>query len=313
MPTALVTGITGQDGWYLGDLLVARGYAVVGVARRESEVPQGVTLQLVDARDGDAMLGVLRAHQPDEVYHLAADSSVVKSWENAEAATQAVVEGTRVVLDACAKAAPSARLVVASSCEVFGGQVTSPQHEDLELRPVSPYGKGKALSLELIRERRRQGAHVSAAILYNHESPRRPPEFLSRKVTRGAALIAAGRETSLRLGSLEARRDWGFAGDYAQAMWRMSQQPEGDDFVIGTGVAHSVAELCAVAFAAVGLDYRHHVESDPAFVRAVDPVSLVANREKARRVLDWTPVTSFETMITAMVQADVARLSSSEG
>lgn len=311
MPTALITGITGQDGRYLTAQLLARGYRVVGIARHPPAHPLEREVHVVstDVRDRHAFEAVLAEAHPDELYHLAADTSVLRSWDDPTAAEEAVFDGTAAVLGAWQAAAPGCRLVVASSCEVFADSAVSPQDESTPLAASSPYGRGKLRALELVRRvRLESGAHLSAAILYNHESPLRSPGFLSRKVTMGVAEIAAGRAEPLVLGTLTTRRDWGFAGDYTDAMWRMLQQPEGGDVVIGTGVAHTVGELCEVAFAAAGLDWRQHVVSDPALVRRVDSSHLVANPELARTRLGWTATTSFEAMLGAMVQADIARL-----
>jgi GDPmannose 4,6-dehydratase len=311
MPTALITGITGQDGRYLASQLRERGYRVIGLARRPSDDPMllGVEVLSADVRDRAALSTVLAQCTPDEIYHLAADSSVHRSWDEPELAEQGVLDGTASVIEGWRADAPLARLLVASSCEVFGGTSVSPQDEATPLVASSPYGRGKVRALELVRRIRQESdGHVSAAILYNHESPLRSPAFLSRRVSMAVAGIAAGSPDPLVLGSLTSRRDWGFAGDYTQAMWRMLQQPLGDDFVIGTGVTHSVEELCAVAFAAAGLDWRRHVVSDPARVRRVDSTHLVANPAAARDRLGWVATTSFEAMIGAMVAADIERL-----
>lgn len=309
MPGALITGVTGQDGWYLGELLVARGYRVAGIARRIGEVPHGVSLTPGDVRDEHVLRACLRDVRPDEVYHLAAESSVVKSWSDPDASEAAVLNGTRVLLDACRAEVPHARVVVASSSEVFAATDATPQNEATPLAPQSPYGRGKAKAVELVRSRRASGEHLSVAILYNHESPRRSTDFLSRKVTRGVAAIARGLATELTLGALDAQRDWGFAGDYVDALWRMTQQPSGSDYVIGSGVSRSVWDLCETAFAVVNLEARDFVRSDPAIVRAVDPGNLVADAAKAHRLLGWVPQTSFAAMIRDMVDADLARLS----
>lgn len=306
--TALITGVTGQDGWYLSQLLLGKGYRVVGTARRQREVPHGVELSLVDVTQPEALTSLLHAVRPAEVYHLAADSSVELSWENPVGAERAVVDATRHVIDACARLPSAPHVVVASSCDVFGGQSDWPQRESTPLKPLSPYGKGKAAALELVRLRRREGQSVSAAILYNHESPRRPERFISRKVSLGAASIATGRAKQLALGTMDVRRDWGFAGDYVEAMWRMAQREVPDDYVIGTGAPHTVGDLCEAAFSSVGLDYREFVVTDPQFVRPVDPGSLVADPALARRVLDWVSRVSFADMIAEMVAADMARV-----
>lgn len=312
MKRALITGITGQDGWYLGTSLVQAGYQVVGVARRPGDVPAGVGLVQGDVRDPVVLDEVVQQVRPDEIYHLAADSSVVRSWDAPDDAVRALVEGTERMIACATRHAPDAHLVLAGSCEVFGHSPVVPQTEDTPLAPVSPYGKGKALALTFAREARARGARVSVAILYNHESPRRPAAFLSRKVTLGAARIAAGQESTLTLGSLEARRDWSHAADVADALWRMGCAPEPGDFVVGSGVLRSVAELCDAAFTSLGLDFARYVVSDPALVRAVDPSSLTADTARARARLGWSPRIPFATMIAEMVAADVGRLSRGE-
>ncbi len=313
MPSAFITGITGQDGWYLASRLVAAGYSVHGIARREAAVPVGARLHQADVRDASTLRAVLELSRPDEVYHLAAESSVERSWEAPERARQEHRDGLHAVLRAVLDLSPEARIVVASSSEIFARSPTVPQDERTVLAPASPYGAGKVAALELLRAVRDEtGAHVSAAILYNHESRRRPLRFLSRKVTAGAAAIALGRATSLQLGNLESRRDWGYAPDYVDAMCRMAQHTRGDDYVIGTGVSRTVRELCEVAFRAAKLDYEDHVVSDPSLIRDADPVTLVADSGHARRVLGWSPTIPFEAMIAAMVTADIARLRAGE-
>jgi GDPmannose 4,6-dehydratase len=309
MPSALITGVTGQDGRYLADLLLTAGYQVIGCSRRTPDEPLGggVEFHACDVRDADALADLVRRATPDEIYHLAADSSVQGSWADPEGAEHALVEGTRVLLDA-ARLAPNARIVLAGSSEIFAGARESPQRETTPVAPISPYGRGKAASRALAERQRRDGQHVSVAILYNHESPRRPPRFITRKVTIGVARIALGLDQELRLGNLDARRDWGFAGDYVDALWRMARADSPDDYVIGTGVSRSVRELCAVAFAAAGLDAGTRVVSDPTLVRAVDAASMVADPSRARERLGWAPRTAFETMIGDMVAADLARL-----
>jgi GDPmannose 4,6-dehydratase len=314
--TALVTGVTGQDGRYLAELLLAKGYRVTGTARHApaEPLPPGIEVRLVDSRDVGAMSGLLSELQPAEVYHLAAESSVARSWDHPAGAERAAEAGAAGLLGAVEQRAPRARVVLAGSSEVFGAATESPQNEATPVRPATPYGRGKAAALAAGREARsRRGLHVGTAILYNHESPRRPPSFVSRKVTMAVAAIAGGRARELRLGNLESVRDWGFAGDYVEAMWEMLQADTPDDYVIGTGIARTVRELCETAFATVDLDYRDHVVSDAALFRPVDPAALVADASHARARLRWAPRTPFAEMIREMVDADVARLRRGEG
>lgn len=306
---ALITGITGQDGSYLAELLLGNGYRVIGIARG---VPAAaVSIPNVEYRAGDVsqpgvIARLIREVAPDEIYHLASESSVTRMWDDASATTGSVAAVT-YLLDA-ARHAPSVRVLLASSSEIFGVPVTVPQNEDTPPAPLSPYGAAKAFALWMGRAyRRTYSLAVSSAILFNHESPRRPATFVTRKITRGIADIVAGRATELHLGNLDARRDWGFAGDYAGAMWRMLQVDPPDDFVIGTGVSHSVREFCEIAFSAAGLDYRDHVVSDSALLRPVDAQTLVADPAKARERLGWSATTDFESMVRAMVAADLER------
>ncbi|MGQ0648734.1 MAG: GDP-mannose 4,6-dehydratase [Gemmatimonadaceae bacterium] len=308
--TALITGVTGQDGRYLSALLLDKGYRVVGIARRlpEEPLPAEVDLRLVDVRDAEAMGRLVAGVGAAEVYHLAAESSVEQSWhdpahaEHARAAVEAVLGSVH-------RGVSSPRVVLACSSEVFGAPVGSPQNEQTSAAPLSPYGAGKAAVLAAGREARvRDHLHVSSAILYNHESPRRPPRFVTRKVTQAVAAIAAGRQREVRLGNLAAVRDWGFAGDYVEAMWRMLQSDTADDYVIGTGVARTVEELCGTAFETLHLDYRDYTVSDPALFRPIDPIALVADASLARARLGWVPRKPFAEMIREMVHADVARL-----
>ncbi|MCC6317734.1 MAG: GDP-mannose 4,6-dehydratase [Gemmatimonadaceae bacterium] len=308
MTTALITGVTGQDGRYLADALVTRGYRVVGVARRvpRDPLPPQVDLRSMDVSDEQALTALLQEARPDEIYHLAAETSVERSWDDPASARASAQAGVTGLLEQARCWAPASRIFVATSSEIFSGATETPQDEQTPLAPGSPYGEGKAAVLAAVRRARAEfGQHVSAGILYTHESPRRPPRFLARKVTQAVASIAAGRARELRLGNLEARRDWGFAGDYVDAMWRMLQAPSPDDYVIGTGVTRRVVELCDVAFGRVGLDYREYVVSDPTLFRPVDSATLVANPARARRQLGWAATTSFEDMIGAMVDADL--------
>ncbi len=308
--SALITGVTGQDGAYLAELLLGKGYHVVGISRR-APAGENVVAQ-VDYRTGDVSTpGVASAliHEirPDEIYHLAGESSPARMWEDPGAAP-ASVAAVSYLLDAVRRM-PTARVLLASSSEVFGLPDAAPQNESTPVAPLSPYGAAKAFAFSMARaHRRRARLGVSCARLYNHESPRRPPTFVTRKITRGVADIVAGRATTLSLGALDARRDWGFAGDYVDAMWRMVQRDiPPDDFVIGTGISHSVREFCEAAFGTAGLDYRDHVVVDPALLRPIDARTLVADPSKARERLGWSAITGFEAMVRAMVSADLER------
>ena len=311
MAVALITGIGGQDGPYLADVLHAAGTEVWGLTS-SGRIP--LTLPFVRAappanvRDQDALERAVAAARPDEVYHLAARSSVVESWDDPAATGDVTGLGTARLLEAVRREAPSARVFVASSSEVFGEPERAPQDEATPIRPVSPYGAAKAYAHHLARiHRRRYGLHVAVGILYNHESPRRPPTFVTRKITRGAVAIARGDQRELRLGNLEARRDWGFAGDYARAMRLVLAHPIPEEFVIATGETHTVREWCQLAFARIGLDYREHVVSDPALWRPAEPVPLVGDSSKARDVLGWAPTVSFEQLVERMVDAEMGK------
>jgi GDPmannose 4,6-dehydratase len=304
---ALITGITGQDGSYLAELLRSKGYYVVGVSRHTPEARQaiaGVEYRTGDVSQPAVVEGLIREITPDEIYHLASESTVARMWEDPAAASGATA-AVALLLDAVRRG-PASRVLLASSSEIYGMPQSTPQNEDTPTAPVSPYGATKAFAIWMGRAYRttyRTG--VSSAILFNHESPRRPATFVTRKITRGVADIVAGRATELRLGDLDARRDWGFAGDYVDAMWRMLQAPEPEDFVIGTGVSHSVREFCEVAFSAVDLDYRDYVVQDAALMRPADARTLVADPSRARDRLGWSAATPFTTMVQAMVVADL--------
>lgn len=315
--TALVTGISGQDGSYLAELLLSHGYRVVGMSRRGASgdhwriahlLPH-VELVAVDLRDAPAVQEVVERLAPHEVYHLAAASRVDTSWERPMEALIANAGSTVNLMEAVRRSAPAARMVVASSCEIFGRPERWPQSEETPIAPVSPYGVSKAAAYWLACNYRESHAlHVSSAILYNHESPRRGPEFVTRKISRAAARIAAGLERTLTLGNLEGRRDWGFAGDYVDAMWRMMQLDRPRDLVVGTGASHSVREFCECAFGAVGLDYRQHVVADESLFRPVDTTSLVADARLARELLGWRPRVAFKALVEMMVSADLERV-----
>ncbi len=316
MPTALITGITGQDGSYLAELLLEKGYRVVGVVRRSSTTPYERIAHLVDRielvsadlLDQHSLVDAVAASNPDEVYNLAAQSFVQTSWTQPVLTGEFTGLGVTRMLEAVRKAAPRARFYQASSSEMFGKVVESPQRETTPFYPRSPYGVAKVYGHWItVNYRESYGMYAVSGILFNHESPRRGLEFVTRKVTDAAARIKLGLAREVRLGNLDARRDWGFAGDYVEAMWRMLQQDAPEDYVIGTGRTWSVRELCEIAFGAVGLDYREHVVQDERFFRPAEVDLLVADASKARSKLGWTPRVSFRELIEMMVEADLAR------
>src|ERR687885_12834 len=290
MPTALITGITGQDGSYLAELLLSKGYDVVGVVRRSSTTPyeriahlvDRVQLVSADLLDQTSLTDVVTACRPDEIYNLAAQSFVQTSWSQPVLTGEFTALGVTRMLEALKKAAPEARFYQASSSEMFGKVVESPQRETTPFYPRSPYGVAKVYGHWItVNYRESFGMYAASGILFNHESPRRGLEFVTRKVTDGVARIKLGLQSELRLGNLEARRDWGFAGDYVEAMWLMLQQDEPDDYVVGTGHTCSVRDLCETAFGVVDLDYRDYVVQDPRFFRPAEVDLLVANPLKA--------------------------------
>jgi len=316
-PRALITGVAGQDGSYLAELLLAKGYDVWGIVRTAPAGPlpnlaaiqDRLTLVVGDLREPTTLPAALDRCRPRELYHLAADTFVPASWEDPAQTVRTIALGTTELLETLRRDHPAVRLFNASTSEVFGAAEESPQNETTPWRPVNPYGIAKLhAQLSVAAHRERYGLHASSGILYNHESPRRPERFLPRKVARGAAAIKLGLETELALGDLDARRDWGFAGDYVEAMWLMLQQDGADDYVIATGTPRTVGELVATAFAHVGLDPDAHVRVDPAFVRAPDPVARVGDPGKAAAILGWRPRTRFEDWIGAMVDADLRAL-----
>lgn len=319
MRTALISGVGGQDGSYLAELLLSHGYRVVGTSRRARDAGhwriEHLLTQLdlipLDLGDAEEVRRVVARFAPDEVYHLAAASRVDTSWEHPLEALSANAGSTVHLMEALRREAPAARMVVASSCEIFGRPERWPQAEDTPIAPVSPYGVSKAAAFWLATNYRESHAlHVSSAVLYNHDSPRRGSEFVTRKISRAVARIAAGVERTLVLGNLEGRRDWGFAGDYAEAMWRMLQQERPRDLVIGTGASHSVREFCEHAFEVVGLDYRAHVVADASLFRPADTTSLVADARLARELLGWRPRVAFPALVEMMVSADLERVRS---
>ncbi|HEV8449363.1 MAG TPA: GDP-mannose 4,6-dehydratase [Gemmatimonadaceae bacterium] len=316
MPTALITGVTGQDGSYLAEFLLAKGYRVVGVVRRSSTTPyerighlvDKLELVSADLLDQTSLTDVVAEHHPDEIYNLAAQSFVQTSWSQPVLTGEFTALGVTRMLEAMKKAAPTARFYQASSSEMFGKVVESPQRETTPFYPRSPYGVAKVYGHWItVNYRESFGLYAVSGILFNHESPRRGLEFVTRKVTDGAARIKLGLTKELRLGNLDSRRDWGFAGDYVDAMWRMLQQDDPDDYVIGTGHTCSVRDLCDAAFGAVGLDYRKYVVQDPRFIRPAEVDLLVADASKAARQLDWSPKVTFNELVRMMVEADLKR------
>jgi GDPmannose 4,6-dehydratase len=322
MPTALITGITGQDGLYLAELLLSKGYDVHGVIRGQNNpkrdlvealLPE-VTLHNGDLTDMSSLLRALRDSDPDEVYNLGAVSFVAYSWENAALTTDVTAKGVLTLLEAlrlhCGDDLRRVRFYQASSSEMFGKVQESPQHERTLLWPRSPYGVGKVFGHYMtINYRESYGMHASSGILFNHESPRRGPEFVTRKISQAVAGISLGRTKELVLGNLDAQRDWGFAGDYVDAMWRMLQQPEPDDYVIATGETHSIREFVDAAFRHVGIDdWDGYVRQDPRFMRPAEVDQLVGDASKAREVLGWEPTVRFPELVAMMVDADIAAL-----
>jgi GDPmannose 4,6-dehydratase len=314
--TALITGITGQDGSYLAELLLEQGYRVVGMTRRSSTAANeriahlADRLELVqgDVLDQASLVSAIRDVGPNEVYNLAAQSFVPTSWNQPVLTGEFTGLGVTRMLEAVRQIDPAIRFYQASSSEMFGKVREVPQTELTPFHPRSPYGVAKAYGHFLtVNYRESYGLYAVSGILFNHESPRRGIEFVSRKVTDGAARIALGLASELPMGNLDAERDWGFAGDYVRAMWLMLQPPEASDYVIATGVAHSVRELCRIAFERVGLDYEHHVTVDPRLYRPAEVDHLRGDATKARTVLGWEPIVAFADLIASMVDADVGR------
>jgi GDP-mannose 4,6-dehydratase len=314
--TALITGITGQDGSYLAELLLEKGYRVVGMTRRSSTASEERIEHLAgrievlqgDLLDEASLVSAIRDAQPQEVYNLAAQSFVPTSWNQPVLTGEFTGLGVTRMLEAIRQVDPSIRFYQASSSEMFGKVREVPQTELTPFHPRSPYGVAKAYGHFLtVNYRESYDLFAVSGILFNHESPRRGLEFVTRKVTDGVARIALGLATELPMGNLDAERDWGFAGDYVRAMWLMLQQPEPGDYVIATGVSHSVREMCRIAFARVGLDYERYVRSDPALHRPAEVDHLRGDPTKARTVLGWEPSVGFEELINMMVDADLAR------
>jgi GDPmannose 4,6-dehydratase len=313
MPTALITGITGQDGSYLAEFLLAKGYEVHGIIRRASTFNTGridhafsrLHLHHGDVCDGTAMSRIVRNVQPDEVYNLAAQSHVRVSFDQPTYTADATGLGCLRMLEAIRDHAPQARFYQASSSEMFGS-AWPPQREDTPFRPRSPYACSKAFAHYCtINYREAYGLHACCGILFNHESPRRGETFVTRKITRAVGRIVHGMQEKLYLGNLDARRDWGFAGDYVEAMWQMLQRQTPREFVIATGETHTVREFCELAFAHAGLDYRDHVEIDPRYYRPAEVDVLLGDADDAKQALGWEPRTTFAELVEMMVDADV--------
>jgi len=313
----LITGVTGQDGSYLAELLLDKGYQVAGMVRRSSTVSFERIAHLMDRMEfvsGDlldqlSMVEALRSFEPEEVYNLAAQSFVQTSFSQPVLTGETTALGVTRLLDAVRLVDPSIRYYQASSSEMFGKVAEVPQTETTPFHPRSPYGVAKVYGHWItINYRESYGLHASSGMLFNHESPRRGLEFVTRKISHGAARIALGQESELRLGNLDAKRDWGFAGDYVEAMWRMLQQDEPGDFVVCTGETHSVREFCQVAFGHLGLDWEAHVVVDEEFIRPAEVDLLVGDASRAAKVLGWSPTVDFEGLVTMMVDADMALL-----
>ena len=314
---ALITGITGQDGSYLAELLLAKGYEVIGMVRRSSTVNFGriekiqeqITLVQGDLLDQTSLIDIMRECQPDEIYNLAAQSFVPISWKQPVLTGEFTALGVTRMLEAMRATVPGARFYQASSSEMFGKVHEVPQNERTPFYPRSPYGVAKVYGHWItVNYRESYALFTCSGILFNHESPRRGLEFVTRKVCYGAAQIKLGQAHELQLGNLDARRDWGFAGDYVEAMWRMLQQESPDDYVVGTGETHSVREWCQAAFDYLGLDWEQYVKVDPKLIRPAEVDLLVSDPRKAREKLGWQRTVSFEGLIRMMVDADMEHL-----
>ncbi|MFO1490020.1 MAG: GDP-mannose 4,6-dehydratase [Kiritimatiellia bacterium] len=317
MKTALVTGITGQDGSYLAELLLSKGYKVYGLMRRSSteklerieHLKDKVTLVSGDLLDEMSLIKIMQETQPDEIYNLAAQSFVHTSWSQPVLTGEFTALGVTRMLDAMRHVRPQARFYQASSSEMYGKVHAIPQDENTPFHPRSPYGVAKVYGHYItLNYRESYNLFAVSGILFNHESPRRGLEFVTRKITDGVARIKLGVQSELRMGNLDAKRDWGFAGDYVEAMWRMLQQPEADDYVISTGETHPVSEFCELAFARVGLDYRKYVVVDPRFLRPAEVDLLLGDCSKAKARLGWVPQVSFKGLVDMMVDADLERV-----
>jgi len=317
LKVALITGITGQDGSYLAEFLLEKGYQVVGMVRRTTTVDcqriahiqEQIEIVNGDLLDQGSLYEIFDAYHPDEIYNLGGQSNVQLSWSQAVLTADSTALGVNRLLDCMRQVTPGARFYQASTSEIFGESDQSPQNEHTRLNPRNPYGVAKVYGHLITGNYRRQhGLFAVSGILYNHESPRRGLDFVTRKITHGAAQIKLGLATELQLGNLEAKRDWGFAGDYIIAMWSMLQQDAPDDYVIGTGKAHSVREFCQIAFDVVDLDYRDYVVENPSFFRPAEKFLLVADPTYAKKELGWEPRLDFDGLIQMMVLADLQAL-----
>jgi len=318
MPTALVTGITGQDGSYLAEFLLEKGYHVVGMVRRSSTVTwervehikDQIDIVQGDLHDQSSLMNLVKDCNPDEIYNLGAQSFVPTSWSHPTLTGEVTGLGVTRLLEVVRMAKPEARFYQASSSEMFGKVRAVPQNEDTPFYPRSPYGVAKTYGHWItVNYRESYDLFAVSGILFNHESPRRGLEFVTRKITDGVARIKHGLQNDVRLGNLEARRDWGYAKDYVRAMWLMLQQDEPDDYVIGTGQTKSVRDFCEAAFGYVGLNYQDYVVQDPAFYRPAEVDLLVSDPTKAREKLGWEPTVNFEELVSLMVEADLKRYS----
>lgn len=319
MPTALITGITGQDGSYLAELLLAKDYKVIGVARRSSTVTyeriehllDDITVVQGDLQDQGSLLVLLEEYEPTEIYNLAAQSFVPTSWSQPALTGDVTALGVTRMLEAIRFVNSKIRFYQASSSEMFGKVLEVPQKETTPFYPRSPYGVAKVYGHWItVNYRESFNMFAASGILFNHESPRRGLEFVTRKITDGVARIKLGMQKELRLGNLESRRDWGFAGDYVEAMWLMLQQEQPDNYVIGTGETYSVREFCEIAFGHAGLDYNEFVIQDERFYRPAEVDLLISDPSKARAALGWEPAVNFKELVNMMVDADMKRLSS---
>ena len=322
MTTALITGINGQDGSYLAELLLKKGVRVIGMVRRSSTLNyeridhliDEITIVQGDLHDQGSMLELLEEHKPDEVYNLAAQSFVATSWKQPVLTGEVTALGVTRLLEAIRFVNPKIRFYQASSSEMFGKVVEVPQKETTPFYPRSPYGVAKVYGHWItVNYRESFGMFAASGILFNHESPRRGLEFVTRKISDGVARIKLGLANDLRLGNLEARRDWGYAPDYVEAMWLMLQQEQPGNFVVGTGETHSVREFCEIAFGHVNMDYNDHVVPDDRYYRPAEVDELVADPSRARSVLGWVPAVDFPELVTLMVDADLERLGKTIG
>ena len=318
MKTALITGITGQDGSYLAEFLIDKGYRVIGMVRRTSTVDyerishiqDQIEFVHGDLLDQGSLYEIMDSYQPDEVYNLGGQSNVEQSWSQAVLTADSTALGVTRLLDCIRQVNPRARFYQASTSEIFGEPDESPQNERSRLNPRNPYGVAKVYGHLIVGNyRQRFGLFAVSGILYNHESPRRGLDFVTRKVAHTVAKIKLGKAKDLHVGNLDTQRDWGFAGDYVRAMWLMLQQDQPGDYVIGTGFAHTVRDLCSVAFEAVGLDYRDYIVEDRTFYRPAEEFPLVADPSFANQTLGWEAEVAFDELIRMMVEADLKSLS----